>query len=331
MVGPEWPANGEIDIIEGVNSQASDDMTLHTASGCSITNNGVFSGSITTSNCYVDAPGQGTNAGCQIGTTNTETYGTGFNSNGGGVYATDWTSQSINIYFFPRSGIPSDITSGDPDPTTWGTPVASFSGGCEIDTFFNGLQIVFDTTFCGDWAGAVWSTDASCSPQAATCQAFVQNNPAAFEDAYWSINSLKVYTSSGAVPSVSSSSTWAGSAPSVGPVGLSSWPSAPTPTPPALFVPSALESTVLAMRQNLFTDQEAATTGALAQGSTSAAQEPIITAQQSDPPYETVSPMQIDDFAGADATQIAAADAVKRRRMNRHLAALHKKHGFWHV
>ena len=147
LVGPSWPSGGEIDILEGVNSQVSNDMTLHTGPGCSFSNNGRFSGSMTTQNCYVNAPGQGTNAGCQITAANPQSYGASFNADGGGVYATEWTSESINIHFFPRGGIPSDISSGNPDPSTWGTALASFSGGgCGIDTFFKDQQIVCDPT-----------------------------------------------------------------------------------------------------------------------------------------------------------------------------------------
>lgn len=156
MVGPNWPDGGEIDIIEGVNSQTSNDMTLHTNSGCSITNTGNFSGSIATSNCDVDASGQSANAGCQITSGDSSTYGTGFNSNGGGVYATEWNSDAITIWFFPRGSIPSDISSGSPDPTGWGTPQASFSGSCDIDSHFQNQQIVsppfqtpnINTDFC---------------------------------------------------------------------------------------------------------------------------------------------------------------------------------------
>jgi hypothetical protein len=142
MVGPNWPNSGEIDIIEGVNSQNSNSMTLHTNAGCSITNNGQYTGTMSTSNCNVAAAGQSTNAGCQINTPSSASYGTGFNGNGGGVYATKWTSDEINIWFFPRGAIPSDITSGSPDPTGWGTATASFSGGCDIDSHFQNLQIV---------------------------------------------------------------------------------------------------------------------------------------------------------------------------------------------
>ncbi|KIV77202.1 hypothetical protein PV11_09019 [Exophiala sideris] len=211
-VGPNWPNSGEIDIIEGVNSQVGDSMALHTGSGCSITNNGDFSGSITTPNCDVDASGQATNAGCQVLTSAADTYGIVFNKDQGGVYATQWTSSAITIWFFPRSSIPSDISSGSPNPSGWGTPLSQFQGGCDIDNFFEDHQIVFDTTFCGDWAGNVWTTDPTCSSKAATCQDFVQNNPSAFADAYWSVNSLKVYQTNGASNTTSSASPYSSAA-----------------------------------------------------------------------------------------------------------------------
>ena len=83
--------------------------------------------------------------------TNPQSYGAGFNANGGGVYATEWTSQSINIYFFPRASIPGDISSGNPDPSTWGTALASFSGGVNMDSFFKDQQIVRVLNFLEMW------------------------------------------------------------------------------------------------------------------------------------------------------------------------------------
>nr|POE49415.1 endo-1,3(4)-beta-glucanase [Quercus suber] len=185
------------DIIEGVHDQATNDMTLHTNPGCTITNNNAFTGSISTSNCDVNAAGQGTNQGCSITTTNTNTYGNGFNTNGGGIYATEITSSAISIYFFEHGSAPSDISSSNPNPSNWGKPIAQYQGGCDIAEHFKGMQIVFDTTFCGDWAGAVWGSFSTCSAKASTCNDFVQNNPSAFADAYWSVNSLKVYSSTG--------------------------------------------------------------------------------------------------------------------------------------
>ena len=204
LLGPDWPTNGELDIIEGVNSQTTNGFAGHTNAGCSITSTGAMSGTMEYSNCDVNAPGQPTNGGCTIHTGNTETYGAGFNAANGGVYATEWTSEAISIWFFPRSAIPSDLSSGNPNPDNWGLPMAHFAGGCDIDEHFKDQQIVFDVTFCGQWAGQVWSQDSVCSSKAATCQDFVQNNPSAFADTYWSINSLKVYQNNGGAPLTSS-------------------------------------------------------------------------------------------------------------------------------
>jgi len=178
-------------------------MTLHTSAGCSITNNGKFSGDIETANCDVNAAGQSPNAGCSISTESATSYGDGFNAADGGVYATEWTDSHISIWYFPRSRIPADISSGNPNPLGWGTPSAMFQGGCDIPDTFKGLQLVFDVTFCGDWAGRVWTTG-TCASKAATCNDFVANNPTAFEESFWQINSLKVYQSNEAFSGSSS-------------------------------------------------------------------------------------------------------------------------------
>lgn len=153
-------------------------------------------------NCDVSS---GDNTGCQIKAKDSNTYGDGFNANGGGVYATEWTGSFINIHFFPRGSIPPDVESGSPNPSSWGPPVARFSQGCDIKSSFTNQQIVFDTTFCGDWAGAdeVWG--ASCAQTTGTtCQGYVGNNPQAFQEAYWKINGLRVYQQNGGSASPSS-------------------------------------------------------------------------------------------------------------------------------
>lgn len=193
--GPSWPNQGEIDIIEGVNDYATNQMTLHTSAGCTMSGTGAASTSkVLTSNCN---SGNGY-TGCGTSTSDTQSYGAGFNQNNGGVYAMEWTSDAIQIYFFPRSAIPADITSGNPTPATWGAPMASFIGGsgCNIDQHFVNQQIIFDTTFCGDWAGKVWTQSPTCAPLASTCNAYVSANPSAFDTAYWQINSVKVYQNS---------------------------------------------------------------------------------------------------------------------------------------
>ncbi|CAH0053881.1 unnamed protein product, partial [Clonostachys solani] len=108
----------------------------------------------------------------------------------------EWKSDYISIWFFPRYNIPADITSGNPDPSTWYLPGAKFNGGsgCNIDSYFKSHNVIFTNTFCGDWAGSVWDQNAECSALASTCEDYVSNNPAAFKDAYWLVNSVKVYT-----------------------------------------------------------------------------------------------------------------------------------------
>ncbi|PNS17978.1 hypothetical protein CAC42_3937 [Sphaceloma murrayae] len=197
-VGPNWPAGGEIDIIEGVHNQAHNAMTLHTSEGCTINANPLMTGSIVTPNCYIKAPGQWDNAGCSISTPQTNTYGRGLNRIGGGVYAMTWQKASIRVWFFPRGAIPGDITAGKPTPAKWGKPLSQFQGGCNIPQFFKDNQIVFDTTFCGDWAGNVWAQSGCQTDRYPTCQSFVSDNPGAFKNAFWQINSLKVYTQSAA-------------------------------------------------------------------------------------------------------------------------------------
>ncbi|KAG9727864.1 endo-1,3(4)-beta-glucanase, partial [Aureobasidium melanogenum] len=194
MVGPSWPNGGEIDIIEGVNTQNHNAMTLHTADGCSIYDNGNFTGSLWSDDCYVNAADQTANEGCQITTSNYNTYGDGFNNVGGGVYAMEWTDEAISIWFFQRGSIPSNVLSANPSPdATWGKPLSQFTGCCDIPEFFSDQQIVFDVTFCGDWAGSVWSSDSTCSALSGSCTDYVANNPQAFGNAYWSINSLQVF------------------------------------------------------------------------------------------------------------------------------------------
>ncbi|KAL8958245.1 MAG: hypothetical protein Q9193_004663 [Seirophora villosa] len=191
----KWPMGGEVDIFEGVNEQSDNKMTLHTTPGCQIQNTD-FSGQVETPNCDVNAPGQGANMGCGIlyPKGKAHSYGKKMNAVGGGVYATMWTSQDIRVYHFPRSAIPSDITAGKPDPAKWGMPAAKFAAGCDIDKHFSGLNIIFNTAFCGDWAGdaSVWDKS-TCKAKAPTCKEYVQHNPEAFKDAYWMIRSVKVY------------------------------------------------------------------------------------------------------------------------------------------
>ncbi|ESZ96157.1 glycoside hydrolase family 16 protein [Sclerotinia borealis F-4128] len=189
-VGNNWPYNGEIDIIEGVNSQNHNVMSLHTGPTCSIAGSGQ-TGTLQSANCNNFAGAVG--VGCGISDPRTNSYGTSFNLNNGGIYAMEWTSSHIRVYFFPPGSAPSDINGPNPDPSKWGAPVSNFEGDCDIDSHFRENRLIFDTTFCGDWGSAIWSSDATCARKAATCTDYVARNPGAFTEQYWLVKSISIY------------------------------------------------------------------------------------------------------------------------------------------
>ena len=115
-----WPNGGEIDIIEGVNDQWYNHWSMHTGGTCSQSGPNQ-SGWTATTNCNVNAAGQSYNTGCAGWSNDWRSYGDGMNDVGGGVYAMDWRSAGIRIWFWPAGSVPSDITSGKPTTSGWGT------------------------------------------------------------------------------------------------------------------------------------------------------------------------------------------------------------------
>ena len=97
--------------------------------------------------------------GCTVSATAPDNSGSAFNVNGGGVYAMEWTSTAIRIWFFPRNAIPDSITSGEPDTDSFGRSAANFEGNCDIDAHFFNHSIVFNIDFCGQYAGNVWQAN----------------------------------------------------------------------------------------------------------------------------------------------------------------------------
>ncbi|CCM01309.1 uncharacterized protein FIBRA_03358 [Fibroporia radiculosa] len=202
--GPNWPDGGEIDIVEGVNDYTNDQVTLHTTTGCALpTSNSTALGISGTLVSSVDCSVAGTgDTGCGIRANQTNSFGEGFNAIGGGVYAMQWDNSGVSVHFFTRSTIPTDITAGAPQPSGWGTPIANFpASSCNPSQFFYNHSAIFDTTLCGAWAGDDWG-DAGVPGQAqscaqrtntSTCQEFVANNGAAFDEAYWEVKSVKIY------------------------------------------------------------------------------------------------------------------------------------------
>ncbi|RHZ72776.1 hypothetical protein CDV55_107209 [Aspergillus turcosus] len=191
-VGKDWPNDGEIDIIEGVNLQKANKIVLHTSGTCDVGGSNGMTGTLSSPEC---GEASGT-VGCVVQGANGSS-GTPFNEAGGGVYAMEWTDAFVKIWFFARSQIPASLSSGNPDTSSFGTPMAHLQGSCDFSQRFKAQKFILDTTFCGDWAGNVFA-ESSCpmsdpSSPMQSCVNYVAQNPAAFKDAYWEINSIKVY------------------------------------------------------------------------------------------------------------------------------------------
>lgn len=192
-VGPNWPSAGEIDIIEGVNDQATNQMTLHsgTSQSCMIkksnSSSELFTGQVLGTDCYSSASAD---AGCAVEDTDTRSFGYGFNNAEGGVFALLWDNSSgMSVWHFARSEIPADLTAQTPNPSTWSTPAGFWSAqSCDISANFHDHQMVIDTTICGNWAGSSYSS----SGCPGTCSEMVAN-ATNYVDAQWVINYVAVF------------------------------------------------------------------------------------------------------------------------------------------
>ncbi|KAF7889742.1 uncharacterized protein EAF02_002157 [Botrytis sinoallii] len=200
-----YPQYGEIGILENFNERTVSLQTLHTEEGCYISGNQYstqLKDNVTTYNCDDSATSsifgaQDACSACSGTNSDPNSYGTTFNNNGGGVYAMQWTSDVIRMWNFGPDAIPADITAGTPDPSTWDLPAFTTEGGvCNIDGLFANHKIIFDTTFCGVYAGKTgfWQ-ETTCydAEKYPTCDSYVGANPEAYKEAYWLINSVKVY------------------------------------------------------------------------------------------------------------------------------------------
>lgn len=227
--------------LEGVNDISPNTMSLHTGTGCSIgasndTQPGALNITAINSNVtlmnvdrtlYSGSSGhQDCNfqPGCGVVARNNNTYGPGFNDNGGGYYvmvrdlvATNGTG--VSIFFWPNgaSNIPAAVSAaastngkGSTAPPfvltedmfkSWGTPQARFprdTSSCSMADRFGPHLVIFNTAFCGDWAGGTFLTTPGC-PTTQTCEDYVRNNPGAMQNARFELDYLRIYSNSGVV------------------------------------------------------------------------------------------------------------------------------------
>ena len=163
-----WPVNGEIDIVEGVNYQNTAKTALHSTRECIMDDvpEGSKTGTWDTSvgipdkktgkpdmtfryaqNCFVYDAHQWLNQGCVATDLKMEgrSLGMPLNAQGGGVYALDWDPVNRHIrtwVFSPHGRVPGNLrealrtaTEPDetkrvaPDPNQWGLPYGHFPIG----------------------------------------------------------------------------------------------------------------------------------------------------------------------------------------------------------
>lgn len=201
--GKEWPAAGEIDIIEGVGNDGNNQMTVHTANDaqCNLPADRAkkpgmeFWGKEHQNKC------DGT-AGCSILAPDTNsTFGPGLNNIGGGWYIMRRDTRGVAMWFYPRTDgdkVPDIVRNptDDLDETALGQKIADFPSTPENKCDFNELlaaqRLIFNITFCGAWGGMKYAASACASN--GKCADYVDNNPEAFKKAFWLVNSLRVYT-----------------------------------------------------------------------------------------------------------------------------------------
>jgi hypothetical protein len=205
FTGANWPYQGEIDVVEGVSLYTQNIYSVHTGSGCSVSSSAVSAMSQVT---IVQA--EGTNcdatvnpAGCGFTDHQTTTFGPGFNSAGGGVFALQFDTTGIKTWFFQTGSVPSDISSLAPNPSTWGAPRMSIpTSTCSPTTFFSDLMMVVDTNLGGTFTEGVWAVDGaggqakSCKTQTGvdTAAEYVKSHGSEFGDpAQWKINGFYIY------------------------------------------------------------------------------------------------------------------------------------------
>jgi len=209
--GPNWPFGGEIDILENINLATTNQMALHSTPGCFAQPNVTQSGTPILADC-------GTASGCTVRENKPNSYSSGFATAGGGVWAVQFDSSGIFMWFFSRPEIPANIQSSTPtssitDLSSWGPPSAAYpASSCNIPEFFTAQNIVFDITLCGDWAGvpSIYNTTCPGPGPNSTGICYHDNIPGPgnnFDNAYFEISYVRVYSTPGPAPTVTPDAT----------------------------------------------------------------------------------------------------------------------------
>ena len=206
---PPYAKTGEWEWITGIPETFTGVPDFNTAKGAD--------------NCWVTAPHQWGNEGCTAAHDRNDTIGKPVNDYGGGIYALEWDPQNHYMKSWVFSpDIPQNLrdaidTAGSkdaskrvmPDPSTWSLPYAYYAigetTGCSADHFKN-MRIVFNLAFCGTVSGNrfgrecpalaekfnVTNDNGNLDP-VASCNAYIESDPEALEEAFWKIKGVYVY------------------------------------------------------------------------------------------------------------------------------------------
>ncbi|PPQ94921.1 LOW QUALITY PROTEIN: hypothetical protein CVT25_004407 [Psilocybe cyanescens] len=182
---------GLVDIVEGINDQPPNSITLHTTevfdvlitTELTIYGERMYHARHATSErfyhflyfCPMTEPllcrisGQldcntlvNSNAGCGVTNPGSSDYGPEFNVKGGGWYVVERAPDHISIWFWSRHdpSIPHELKYGsfEVDSRKWGVPVAYFPNDtCNpMSKYFEENNIIINLTLCGDWAGTAY-------------------------------------------------------------------------------------------------------------------------------------------------------------------------------
>jgi hypothetical protein len=205
--GDNWPADGEIDIIEGTHEETRNYMSIHTGNGdkCQVPahrNNQPgweFDGEEKQNLC--DGGG-----GCNVGVKTEDSFGAGLNKAGGGWYVTRRDVRGVSMWFYPRTAgdkIPDALLNptDNLDETLLGKKIADFPATEKLchnmDDILKGQRLILNLTFCGGWGNSLWDGGDCKKKHEMTCNAFVDEHPEAFEEAFWLVNGVWVYTPGG--------------------------------------------------------------------------------------------------------------------------------------
>eukprot|EP00439_Symbiodinium_sp_Y106_P058177 s144_g8.t1 len=200
-----WPDGGEFDIMEFANDEASK-ITFHTDKNCLLDPRKVGS-------CM---------RGKRMGGSGPMNCNTNYWKNlfGCRAFAASWDEDGITVYHIPNHEIPADLKEDKPRPESWGKWVVAYlpyvSHTCHKD-LAGPQEIVLNIALCGDWAGNAWFRSGSArstgfthgcradigKPYEDCCTKYATSHDGRIEhmfrnQAYFDIDYMKVYTSSGA-------------------------------------------------------------------------------------------------------------------------------------